>query len=758
MNTTSGMVVDSPMEVQNPPIDSGFYQMLHEVWGFESLRTSQIDAVASILQKRDTLVVMPTGGGKSLCYQAPAMYMGGLTVVVSPLLALMKDQVDSLQLVGVPAVRVDSTLTMQEKREVAQQVRSGTVRLLFVSPERLLTTEFLSFLSSTPPHTIAIDEAHCVSQWGHDFRPEYRQLGRLREAFPQAAIHAFTATATERVREDIVQQLGLRNPRVLVHSFDRPNLTYRILPQLDLFEQIFEVCNRHRGVGGIVYCLRRADVERITQFLQHRGISVVGYHAGMSHDERKKAQEAFLSESVDVVVATVAFGMGIDRSNVRFVVHASMPKSIEHYQQETGRAGRDGLEAECTLFFTASDWVTLSKLATAGLREANVDETIVQATLQHLQDMVTYCRVPLCRHRALVEYFGEPYPQENCGACDVCLGETDEVDDAKIIAQKILSCVYRVQQRFGVNHVVDVLIGANTRGVRDRNHDSLSTFGLLKEYSKNQIKDWVFQLVGQQMLTVDSGEFPVIKLGPLARGVLHGQDVPRLIRIAESSRRERKQERVDLTKYADMPLFEALRNVRRTVASEAKVPPYLIFHDNTLLEMSAARPSTLEGLTHVSGVGQKKLQSYGQHFFECIENECALRGLTRDVCWNGESRVEAYSVAYVPEEQSPPSSRGQANRTAIEDLLREGLPLESIAERVGFTIGTVAKHAAEWLATGACANIDHWVDPQVHQSVMEAATATGADRLKPIFEHLEGTVSYEAIRLVLSFEEGRHSG
>lgn len=755
-------IEDNPMlpaaqvndESQTPAED--FYRLLSEVWGFDSLRPSQVAAVSSILSGRDTLVVMPTGGGKSLCYQAPAVYLGGLSVVISPLLALMKDQVDSLKQVGVNAVRVDSTLTAAEKREVAQQIRSGEVRLLFVSPERMMSPEFLQFLSHTPPHMIAIDEAHCVSQWGHDFRPEYRQLGKLREVFPEANMHALTATATERVRDDIVAQLGLRNANVLVSSFDRPNLTYRILPQLDVQQQVLDYCRKHQGSSGIVYCLRRADVENLVQFLKKHDVSVVGYHAGMSNDERRDAQDAFLQESVDVVVATVAFGMGIDRSNVRFVLHASMPKSIEHYQQETGRAGRDGLPSECTLFFSAGDWVALSRLTELSLKEAGADEAIVQSAMQHLNHMSNFCRVPICRHRALVEYFGEAYPHENCNACDVCLGETDEVEDAKIIAQKILSCVYRIQERYGVNYLVDVVHGADTKDVRGRKHNELSTFGLLKDFSKEQIKNWVYQLVGQQMLCVETGEYPVVKLGAKAKEVLHGALVPKLLRIAESKPKQAKKV-IDVTQHSDAGLFEALRVVRKELARSVNLPPYLILNDNALLEMSATRPSRLDGLMGISGIGQAKWKSYGDAFFECIEAYCQKCSLTRDVAWKGDSR----GLASVATSNGPNSGnrsqsmKANATRDRLFKLFESNASLEEAVSKTQLAVSTVTKYLAEWIAEGRCESIHPWVAPETHQNVLEAARETNADRLKPIFDHLGGQVPYEQIRLVLAFEEAK---
>ncbi len=735
------------IEPQNSSIPDRFYSLLREIWGFESLRPSQQAAIESILEGRDTLVVMPTGGGKSLCYQAPAIFKGGMTIVVSPLIALMKDQVDSLKQVGVNAIRIDSTLTASEKRDAAQNIRSGLVRMLFVSPERLVNEDFVRFLDGNDVHTIAIDEAHCVSQWGHDFRPEYRQLSSLRTLFPKAAMHGFTATATEKVRLDIIDQLGLRSARVLVSSFDRPNLTYRVLPQLDLQEQIQEVCDRHRGSGGIVYCLRRKDVESVTEYLQRKGFSAVGYHAGMSHDERKLAQEAFLTEAVDVAVATVAFGMGIDRSNVRFVVHASIPKSIEHYQQETGRAGRDGLPAECVLFHSAGDAITLKKITEASLVEAGAREEIIIASRNQIEEMSRYCRTPVCRHKALVAYFGQSYGNDSCGACDICLGDTDDVPDAKIVAQKILSCVFRVQERFGVNYVVDILLGAKTQIVLQRGHDKLSTYGLLKEIPKAQLRDWIYQLIGQGSLELEGTEYPILKLNANSKSILFGDGQPRLIRTVSATKERKQSATSDAVAHADMGLFEKLKTLRRKLAGEQNVPPFIIFSDNVLYEMSAQRPSTLDGMLNVSGIGNAKLNTYGQSFLDAVHEHCGSAALELDVDWKknlvGHGIVKPRTVRL-----------GAAGAKAITfPLLREGRPFEEIAEKADITVGTVVTHLLDLMHDEAISSIDCWLEIELQQRIIAAADVVGRERLKPIFEHLEQRVPYEHIRLTLNFEK-----
>ena len=494
-------------------------ELINKHWGYSSLRPLQQEAMLAALSSRDSLVVMPTGGGKSLCYQAPALLGDGVTVVVSPLISLMKDQVDGLRECGVAAAQMNSSQSSEDNRAVEREIFAKRLQVLFVSPERLAMSGFRDMLRRAGVKTFAIDEAHCISHWGHDFRPEYRQLRAIREDLPEASMHAYTATATPEVRRDIVLQLGLREPVVLVGDFDRPNLTYRVLPRQDEAKQVLDVIERHRGEAGIIYCTRRKDVDSLAEKLRRRGHDVVAYHAGLLPEERRAAQEKFSNEQCDLVVATVAFGMGIDRSNVRFVLHTAMPKSIEHYQQESGRAGRDGLEAECVLLYSGADLMLWRSM----LLNETSDAAHAESMLKHLNDMDRYCSGAKCRHRALVEYFGQSFASDDCRACDICLGETEEVADALIVAQKIVSCVVRVRESWGVSHVVGVLRGEDTEKIRERQHDQLSTYGLLKGHSRHDVREWVYQLVAQGFLTQTDSEYPVLRCGPRAREVQIGR-------------------------------------------------------------------------------------------------------------------------------------------------------------------------------------------------------------------------------------------
>jgi ATP-dependent DNA helicase RecQ len=593
---------------------------LARYWGFSAFRPLQQEAMEAVLAGRDSIVVLPTGGGKSLCFQAPAVVQTGLAVVVSPLISLMKDQVDTLVSNGVPAGLYNSSLGSEEKTRVIAGLRDRRYRLLYVSPERLVGEggeSFVGMLQSCGVSFVAVDEAHCISQWGHDFRPEYRQLGRLHDLLPGISMHAYTATATARVRRDIVLQLGLRNPVTCVGGFDRPNLVYRVLPRASLKNQLLAVLERHRGEAGIIYCTSRREVEALATWLTTTGTRALPYHAGLSDEDRRQNQDAFLSERIDVIVATVAFGMGIDRSNVRFVVHAGAPRSLEHYQQESGRAGRDGLEADCLLIYSTADFMKWRVML-----QQNGELTDASQAL--LRDMERFATGVGCRHRHLSEYFGDRYEGQRCGACDVCLDELELAAEPVVLARKILSCVARVGQRFGAAYVANVLRGTANEQVVARRHDALSTFGLLRDTSVAEVRGYIEQLIGHGLLVQTNTEYPVLMLTSkgtallkdaaaspglvLARPRLQKKGAPRSAAGVESE----SWEGVDRT------LFDRLRAVRLDIARSRGVPPYVIFHDTTLREMARLRPSTTAALLTVKGVGARKAEDLGELFLGAI--------------------------------------------------------------------------------------------------------------------------------------------
>ena len=591
---------------------------VHRVWGYSELRPLQAEAIRAGLDKHDSLVVMPTGGGKSLCYQVPPLVAGRTDVVVSPLISLMKDQVDALCSGGYPAAALHSGIDPSDRRRIEIRLLEGELRLLFVAPERLMQRGFLRLLERSRVRSFAVDEAHCISHWGHDFRPEYRQLASLREVFPDASLHAFTATATPQVRDDIVKQLDLLDPLVLVGTFDRPNLVFRILPQVDLYGQVLEVVRRHHGEAVIIYCLSRSDTESMASTLNGAGIKAEHYHAGMDAQQRRRTQEAFAAETVNVVAATVAFGMGIDRSNVRCVVHATMPKSVEHYQQETGRAGRDGLEAECVLLYSAADVIRWKSLIKLSAENAEQPDEIISTQEKLLRKMQALCNRPRCRHAMLSTYFGQEYEKDNCGACDVCLNEVEGMEDATVMAQKILSCVARTGERFGIGYVVDVLGGANTEAVRSRGHDQLSTYGLMRDVAKKQLISMIYQMVDQEVVDRTDGDRPILVLNDHSWQVMHGDRSVQLLRPKRRAAAARTRIETDAWEGVDRDLLEHLRELRRMLASARGVPPYVVFEDTVLRELSRRRPTTLVTIRSVKGMGDKRVAQWGQQLVDAI--------------------------------------------------------------------------------------------------------------------------------------------
>jgi ATP-dependent DNA helicase RecQ len=595
-------------------------------------------------------------------------------------------------------------------------------------------------LRAAKVQTFAIDEAHCISHWGHDFRPEYRQLGRLKELFPGSSVHAYTATATESVRRDIAAQLNLTDPTVLVGNFDRPNLVYRVVPRHDPGRQVREVLARHKGEAGIIYCLRRKDVEDLTNSLAADGVRAVGYHAGMDPADKDRSQEDFLAERADVVVATVAFGMGIDRPDVRFVLHVAMPKSLEHYQQEAGRAGRDGEPAECVLLYSGADVITLRSIVEKSAAEGGAPQEFVVTAFKHIEEMSRYCRAAMCRHRTLVKHFGQDFEKENCGACDVCLGETKDLPDSTVVAQKILSCVARVKESFGVGHVVSVLRGEDTAAVRGRGHSQLSTFGLLSAASKADVRDWVYQLIGHELLVQSDGEYPLLKLTPAAWEVMRGQ---RPVRLTETPRRA-SRDRGDRSDRAaataglgadDAKLFEKLRTLRRELAADEGVPPYVIFHDSVLQDLARLRPRDTHEFALIPKVGEAKVRQYAPVFLQAI----AAHG----------PRAGGQPLLPPPPPALTAAPRGHRKQLATT-LFRDGTPIEDVMHQTGLSRGTVVDYLAQFIEAERPADVGPWVDQAVYQQIEAAAGQVGAEKLKPIFEAVGGSVSYDDIRIVLA--------
>jgi ATP-dependent DNA helicase RecQ len=714
---------------------AGILATVRRYWGFSELRPLQEQAIRAGLERRDSLVVMPTGGGKSLCYQVPAELAQRTDIVVSPLISLMKDQIDGLRECGYPAAALYSGMPFDAIRETEAQIAAGRYRLVFVAPERLLTPRFLQLIERLQICAFAIDEAHCISHWGHDFRPEYRQLAELKIRFSQASVHAYTATATERVRADIAAQLGLQNPAVLVGTFDRPNLVYRIVPRVDAQTQVLEVLRRHSRRAAIVYCISRKDVEAMAEVLQANGLRAAFYHAGMEANERRRTQDAFAAEEIDVVAATVAFGMGIDRSDVRCVIHAAMPKSIEHYQQETGRAGRDGLEAECVLLYSAADVLRWQSLIEKSANDAGASGEVIAAARELLAHMRRFCAGVHCRHRELSEYFGQEYSKSNCEACDLCLNELVGLADATATAQKILSCVARAGERFGAEHIIDVLLGANTERVRRWRHEQLTTYGLMKGTNRKALTNMLYQLLDDRLLERSAEERPVLRLNDQSWAVLRGKRTVRLLQPKAEVQKTRFDEQS--WEGVDRGLFESLRILRREVADERNVPAYVLFSDATLRDMARVRPGSPTALLSIRGVGERKLADVGQRFLELVATYCRANDLPLDA-----------DIGRRPHRQRN-RKPNDTKETAFK-LFAKGASVEEVTAKTGRVLGTTWGYLAEFIQIRRPERLDPWIEPKTYRAVADAAKDSGTAYLRPIFDQLGGKVSYEQIRVVIA--------
>ena len=751
-----------------PPLPDGtpdadrLLAALRTHWGYDAFRPQQMDAMLSVLQGKDSLVVLPTGGGKSLCYQAPAVCMQGVAVVISPLISLMKDQVDALRANGVASAFVNSTLTAQEKWEIAADLDAGKLKLVYVAPEGLDSVQLVNRLKKAGVSFFAIDEAHCVSHWGHDFRPHYRQLKFLREKFPEVGIHAFTATANELVRNDIVEQLSLRAPQILVGSFDRHNLTYRVERRNKLTSQIAAIMDRHKGAAGIIYCISRKEVETVSAQLNEMGHKTRPYHAGLSDEARKSNQEKFIRDEIQTIVATVAFGMGIDKPDVRYVIHAGIPKSIEHYQQETGRAGRDGLASECWLIRGGRDVQTWQYIFSDQAPE------VKEASFRSLDAMQGYADSLECRHRLLVQHFGQDL-EADCGdRCDNCLGEVispmqsqlaamleDDEDspptaDSLLTAQKILSSVHRQGERFGSEYTARVLTARTDDRIKQNGHESLTTYGLLQGQTLVRIKDWIGDLVSQGYL-LREGEYQVLKITESGRRLLKGEGTVRL-RSGSSSGSSRsskpgkvvRKERsaADSMQGVDAGLFEELRTLRFDVARERDVPPYIIFGDSALREMARLRPTTDEGFRAVRGVGDKKFDDFGEAFLEAIATYCEEHDVATDI----ESETPAPARKPTPTREAPSGSAIQAF-----PMFEAGASIADVVAETGRALSTVQGYLGEFLRSRKITDPTPWVDATTAARVVTACEELGSsDRLTPLFEHLGGTVNYETLRIVVT--------
>ena len=729
------------------------FEVLKKHWGFDSLRPLQHEIITAIVEGHDALVVLPTGGGKSLCYQLPAVCLPGLAIVISPLIALMKDQVDRLQRLGIPAAAIHSGLGARERAAAANSISAGRLKLLYLSPERLLTDKTLKFLHEQQLSFFAIDEAHCISSWGHDFRPEYGDLRRLRSEFPNIPLHAFTATATPRVREDIALELGLREPRQFVGDFRRPNLIYRAVRLHNGINQICSVMDRYRSRSGIIYCIARSDAEETSKSLNDLGYKTLPYHAGLTDDIRIAHQEAFLNGDIDTIVATIAFGMGIDKPDVRYVIHFGMPRSLENYQQESGRAGRDGRPAECWLLHSASDLQKWQALVVKS-QSATANSALNHSAHNHsahnaLRQIHGYCNSVSCRHQFLTEHFGQQFSGP-CAACDICLQELVPAKEPLSTAQKILSCVLRVREQFGTDHVAAVLNGSKAKKILQFSHQRLSTWGLLRTATRRQIRDWIEQLVSQGTL-VKTDEYHQLRMTELGYSVLRGKHVPQLLQEATGANGPELAATcasiVSSWEGVDRGLFEALRQTRLHCANAAGRAAFLVFSDLTLRDMARRRPSTLHAFRSVHGVGESKSQAYGTSFLKCINDYCAMHKLETDIVAD-----EHDALAGRRQIETPRSPNFQY---AIE-LFRRRLTVAEIAGQLALAESTIEDYLAAFVTQERISDVAAWVPLANQQRIEIALSYTGLGircsevRLRPVYEALHGKVPYAQIRVVVA--------
>jgi ATP-dependent DNA helicase RecQ len=718
---------------------------LKRYFGFDTFRPLQEQIICDALAGKDVFALLPTGGGKSLCFQLPALVRPGLTVVVSPLIALMKDQVDALQASGVAATFLNSSISSSEARERLAKLHHNQYKLLYMAPERMMLPGFLEKLKQWNVQLLAIDEAHCISEWGHDFRPEYRQLAQIRKTFPTTPVMALTATATERVRTDIVTQLKLREASVYVASFNRPNLTYRVFPKSDPYEQLLQFISSRPKDSGIVYCHSRKGAESTAAKLNGDRVSARAYHAGLEGKERAKNQEAFLRDEVRVICATIAFGMGINKPNVRFVVHYDLPKNIESYYQETGRAGRDGLPSECALFFSAGDAVKQQRFIDEkpGEHERNIARA-------QLTEMVHYADCGECRRAALLQYFGETFPTDNCGACDNCLSPRATYDGT-VAAQKLLSCVYRIREhsRFGVglNHVVEVLTGSENEKVLKWGHQKLSTYGIGKELKRSEWLAAGRELMRLGLLKQDSAQFNVLQLTAEGCAALKERRKITLTKaLAVAERKLSKQGDIS----CDETLFERLRTLRRRLAEERGVPPYIIFSDVTLRQVAREYPAAERDLKRISGMGEKKREEFGAMILEEVASHVAAnpRQIFAD---------DSFAPGKPREMREPPSRLSHTARETLE-MFASGASVANIARKRELSEGTICSHLASAIASGEKVDTTTLLTAAEYQQMADAFAKHGSESLAPAKAAVGDRFDYPKLHIARALYETRKNG
>lgn len=711
--------------------------LLKKHFGYDEFRPMQAEIINNVLAKKDSFVLMPTGGGKSLCFQLPALKFKGLTLVISPLIALMKDQVDALQANGVNAEFINSSLNQNQIKNIKTRLLnqelpdSSKIKILYLAPERFALPYFQDFLSKLQIDLIAIDEAHCISEWGHDFRPDYRNLKTLKTIFPTTPLMALTATATEKVREDILSQLNLQKAKTFISSFDRKNLKISVIEKKQAFPKLVNILTKYKNESVIIYCYSRKETEEIAENLKLNGFSAVAYHAGIENNKRKLVQERFVKDKVNIIVATIAFGMGIDKPDVRLVVHYTFPKTLEGYYQEIGRAGRDGLDSECIMFYTYADTrkheFFINQIKDRRLREMAEEK---------LAEVLNFAEITTCRKKYLLNYFGEKQIKDKCQACDVCLTKKEKID-ATIISKKILSAIIRTNNRFGKNYIVDILLGKKIQKIRINNHDKLSVFGIVEDFSETGLSQIIKQLSDLGYILKKEGQYPTLSISKKGIKFLQSEEKLELNKPIDDIASTKQKNKKDLE--FDASLFEKLRSLRMEQAQKLNVPPFVIFGDTSLQEMAYYFPQTKEDFSRISGVGDKKLEQFGEIFMDLIKKFTQENKITPREFPHKKEKIKTIKTV-------APKTKFNFK---TKELIIKKTPIDRIAKIQGLTQRTIINHLEKLIDEGIKLDLDYLRLPRDRYEIMKQAfTECGDEKLKPVFEYLDEKFSYDELKLV----------